>query len=350
MTGIIDFIRGLFSRKVHVTASLPSPPRQNEGLQALHRGEEVDFLVFTKVVALPDGAKVGRLDLGREYNLGKRWKSVPPGLDCRILTALESEIEALPPGVRVRDRLDLSRSPRLVSLPEGILARSISLRECPLLKSLPAGLDLHFLDASGCRSLGALPGDLKVSYGRLNLRDCGRIRSLPPSVGPLATLDIAGTAINQLPDSLVVTSAIDIGGTEVDSLPAGCQDARLFWRGVPIDDRIAFRPQEITGDEVLDEDNAERRRVLLDRMGFERFFEQVDAELLDQDADPGGIRRLLKVTMANDEDLVCVSVRCPSTEREYLLRVPPATTTCRAAVAWTAGFDDPDDYRPRIET
>jgi hypothetical protein len=24
--------------------------------------------------------------------------------------------------------------------------------------------------------------------------------------------------------------------------------------------------------------------------------------------------------------------------------------TCRQAVAWTAGFDDPDDYRPLVET
>jgi hypothetical protein len=33
-----------------------------------------------------------------------------------------------------------------------------------------------------------------------------------------------------------------------------------------------------------------------------------------------------------------------------MLRVPPTMTTCRHAVAWTAGFDDPDDYQPTVET
>ena len=42
-------------------------------------------------------------------------------------------------------------------------------------------------------------------------------------------------------------------------------------------------------------------------------------------------------------------VRCPSTGGRYLLRVPPTMKTCRQAVAWTAGFDDPSLYRPLVE-
>lgn len=65
---------------------------------------------------------------------------------------------------------------------------------------------------------------------------------------------------------------------------------------------------------------------------------------------PGGERRLLRVPMENDEDLVCVSVQCPSTGRRYLIRVPPNTRTCHQAAAWIAGFDDPRKYNPIIET
>jgi hypothetical protein len=65
--------------------------------------------------------------------------------------------------------------------------------------------------------------------------------------------------------------------------------------------------------------------------------------------DPGGVRRLLRVPMVDDEDLVCVMVHCPSTGGRYLLRVPPKMKTCRQAVAWTAGFDDPSRYRPLVE-
>ncbi|NOK61345.1 MAG: hypothetical protein GFH27_549305n114 [Chloroflexi bacterium AL-W] len=54
--------------------------------------------------------------------------------------------------------------------------------------------------------------------------------------------------------------------------------------------------------------------------------------------------------MTGDEDLVCVSVICPSTGRQYLIRVPPQTRTCHQAAAWIAGFDDPNAYQPIAET
>ena len=37
------------------------------------------------------------------------------------------------------------------------------------------------------------------------------------------------------------------------------------------------------------------------------------------------------------------------TRRTYFLRVPPATTSAREAVAWTFGLRG-DDYRPSIES
>jgi hypothetical protein len=61
-------------------------------------------------------------------------------------------------------------------------------------------------------------------------------------------------------------------------------------------------------------------------------------------------RKLLRVPMKGDEDLVCVLVICPSTSRQYILRVPPTMRTCRQAIAWTAGFDNADDYHPLVET
>ena len=77
---------------------------------------------------------------------------------------------------------------------------------------------------------------------------------------------------------------------------------------------------------------------------------EAGATVMDRDRDAGGERQLLRVKLEGDEDLVCVSVSCPSTERRYLLRVPPTMRTCRQAVAWTAGFDDPELYRPLVET
>src|SRR5208283_3568201 len=123
------------------------------------------------------------------------------------------------------------------------------------------------------------------------------------------------------------------------------------WNGVPIDARIAFRPETITVGEIMAQSNVEKRRVLLERFGVERFVSQADVEILDKDCNCGGERRLLRVRMAGDEDLVCLSVLCPSTGGAYIMRVPPwGIRTCAAAAAWIAGFDDPSQYNPVIET
>ena len=52
----------------------------------------------------------------------------------------------------------------------------------------------------------------------------------------------------------------------------------------------------------------------------------------------------------DDEDLVTLSVKCPSTAHSYMLRVPPSMKSCHQAAAWIAGFDNPDDYKPLAET
>jgi hypothetical protein len=117
-----------------------------------------------------------------------------------------------------------------------------------------------------------------------------------------------------------------------------------------VEERILLRPETISVDEILQERNAERRRVLLDRFGIPRFMQESKASLLDEDRDRGGPRQLLRVEMKDDEPLITLSCFCPSTTRQYFLRVPPNTKTCHQAAAWIAGFDDPDQYQPILET
>lgn len=124
----------------------------------------------------------------------------------------------------------------------------------------------------------------------------------------------------------------------------------MRWRGVIVDEHIAFHPETITAQQVLEERNAERRRVMLERMGYEHFVAEARVQVLHQDWDAGGERRLLRVLFQGDEPLVCLGVRCPSTGRRYLIRVPPMMRQCHQAAAWIAGFDNPEDYRPLVET
>lgn len=294
---------------------------------------------------LPDGLTCHRIraDNSALETLGK-------AIRCRELVLDGSAIESIADGVVVGYRLSARGCQRLKSLPATLRAGIVDLRECLALEFLPEGLSPSFLDLEGCSALQRLPDDLLMRGGRLGLRDCPLIDALPGR-GSVAQLDIAGCrAITTVPEGFAVTSWIDLGGSGLVALPPHLRGVGLRWRGVPIDERIAFRPEELAIPEVLEERNAEVRRVMLERFGFEAFMAAADAEVVDTDRDPGGQRKLLRVALERDEPLVCVSVFCPSTERRYFLRVPPHVVTCRQAIAWTAGFDDPDDYAPLIET
>jgi hypothetical protein len=173
---------------------------------------------------------------------------------------------------------------------------------------LPEQLNLLDLDISDCRSLTALPWDIQVA------------------------------------------SWIELGGSKLADLPPGLYFPRLFWRAVPVAYREIDRPETITVHQIISERNQARRRVLLELMGLERFVQESRAEVLDRDHDRGGDRQLLRIRFHSGEDLICVVVHCPSTGHRYILRVPPHMRSCREAIAWTAGYEDPIGYQPMVET
>jgi hypothetical protein len=276
---------------------------------------------------------------------------LPGDLRAYEVRARGSGVCAVSAGLTVDYKLVLADCRSLTSLPANLRVGVLDLRGCTALTALPEGLEVDFLELDGCTSLAGWPTRGAIRLGRLSLRGCAQLDGLPPWIQPISQLDLSGCArISALPETLEVSGWIDVAGTGITRLPAGCAGAQLRWRGVPIDQRIAFSPETITSAEILAERNAERRRVMLERCGYERFLREGRATVRDRDSDPGGPRELLVVPLEGDEDLVCVSVNCPSTGRRYVIRVPPSTTTCRHAVAWIAGFDDPDHYRPLIET
>jgi hypothetical protein len=295
----------------------------------------------------PDGLRVrGRLELSNTETV-----ELPRRLCCYHLVLRGSGIRTLPDGLQVEYKLDLQDCRNLEDLPEGLKVGSLVLRGCTALRSLPEGLDVCFLDLQGCARLEGWPRRARIHIGRLNAGGCARLRALPAGLRKLAQLDVSNCPnLRELPTGLEIGSWLDVGGSGVTGLPESLAGVSLRWRGVPVDARIAFRPETITVAEILAERNAERRRVLLERFGFERFMPAAGAAEVDRDRDAGGERQLLRLKLDGDEDLVCVAVSCPSTGRRYLLRVPPTMRTCRQAVAWTAGFDDPNLYAPLVET
>ncbi|MBM7844552.1 DUF6745 domain-containing protein [Herpetosiphon giganteus] len=300
----------------------------------------------TKLRYLTNDLHAGRLDLSGCTGL----TSIPEGLHCFELDLRNTNLEHLPL-VHVQNRLNLSNNIQLKSLPRNLKVGSLVLRGCSALESLPEGIDVNFLDLTDCVNFRRWPSAGRISVGRIVARNCINMPNLPAWLGELAQLSVRGcSSLTELPASLVVHSWLDLGNTEITSLPEDSQVSQLRWNGVPIDERIAFQPETISVSEIIDEVNVERRRVLLERKGYEEFFAQAEAKELDRDRDTGGVRRLLQMPMPNDEDLVCLAVQCPSTDRRYVLRVPPSMRSCHQAAAWIAGFDNPDDYKLLKET
>ncbi|MBN1909119.1 MAG: hypothetical protein JW818_05215 [Pirellulales bacterium] len=296
--------------------------------------------------------KRGAIRVGGLIDLrGAKIDQLSASISCHGLDATGSELMYLPDDIQIESRLILDNCAKLETLPEGLVCGSISLRNCGYLIGLPEGLNTWFLDLSECGQFSTWPTKGTIHRGILRLRNCVQVQTLPDWLGMLGQLDLSGCAtLAEVPDGIRVSGWIDVGGTSITELPASLSDAPLRWRGVPVDERIAFHPELLSAREILAERNAEIRRVMIERMGYLRFAEEAGAKVLDKDEDAGGPRRLLRIELDDDEPLIGLACSCPSTSRQYFLRVPPTTKKCHQAAAWIAGFDDPKRYRPVLET
>ena len=121
------------------------------------------------------------------------------------------------------------------------------------------------------------------------------------------------------------------------------------YHGVRVPEWVIENPEKINSELVLKEQNTEVRRCMIERMGYAKLMLQANPKILDIDKDAAGMpRRLLKIDLKEDEPLVIVEVNCPSTNHNYMLRVPPQMKTCAESVAWTYGFKA-SDYAPLVE-
>ncbi len=227
----------------------------------------------------------GRLDLTNTKGI-----TLPSGLRCYHLELRGSDIRTLPEGLEVEYKLNLQDCRNLEELPQGLKVGSLAApRLHGPLRSLPEGLDVYFLDLQGCARLVGWPRRARIRIGRLNASGCTRLTGLPEGLRSLAQLDVSNCPnLRELPAGLEVSSWLDIGGSGVTELPESLDGVSLRCRGVSVDERIAFRPETITVAEILAERNAERRRIMLERFGFERFMQEAGAAVKDRDRDAGG--------------------------------------------------------------
>ena len=118
--------------------------------------------------------------------------------------------------------------------------------------------------------------------------------------------------------------------------------------GVLVPEYVVMDPEKITVQDIEKEENAEIRRIKINRYGQDKFLKDSDSVKIHED-DYG---TLWKKDLLNDEPIVMVELINSTPEpdnsfKHYFIRVPPTVKTAHEAVGWTFGKTD-KNYKPLI--
>jgi hypothetical protein len=118
--------------------------------------------------------------------------------------------------------------------------------------------------------------------------------------------------------------------------------ALYAYRGVLLPDRYAaVHPNLWQGRWLLEEPNAELRRVLIQGIGYARLCQELQAVELDS------WREYTLLRIENDIDVEAIyllKMICPSTGYIHALRVPPTMRSAREAISWVNHGIDPEEF------
>jgi hypothetical protein len=120
------------------------------------------------------------------------------------------------------------------------------------------------------------------------------------------------------------------------------------WHGVRVPEKVIEHPEQLSRKDWTSERNAEVRRAIQERLGPQRFVELLGGKRIDR-GKRGSLIEIKLGSRSTDRVAHYVEVQDSSTERQYLLRVPPSISSADEAVAWTFGLTEAD-YRPAQET
>lgn len=106
--------------------------------------------------------------------------------------------------------------------------------------------------------------------------------------------------------------------------------------GVVVDKQIVMSPETQTIEQIQGETNEEVRIHRLERYGYEKYLEAIDAILLDENRNDieGTLEFLFEGVKSESEKLVVLLTNCPSTLKKFALEVPSTIKTCADAQLW----------------
>lgn len=314
-------------------------------------------------------------------------------------------IEALPDCLEVGENIKVENCTRLVSMPKEIrFKRNLSLKNIPAttlpattcggtrisienchgIRQIPVGVQAsHSLVFKSCNALEAFAGSYKSTGdveildcpkfhlihpgttigGALRLENCESLERLPyllscsrPKNRYRFSLSIKDCAnVTKLHNDFDLALPIEVAGSGVRQISGSPIQYELMWDGIRINRDIVVQPEKLSDDFVLSIQNAELRRLVLERIGIEHFLARSNSRIIHEDEDAGGSRQLVELRRRRGHGLAHETLRflkctCPSTQRVFLLGVPQQVNRCSEAAAWLAGLNNPEDYHPIQET
>jgi leucine-rich repeat protein SHOC2 len=186
-----------------------------------------------------------------------------------------------------------------------------------------------------------------------------RLTTLPESIGnmtDLAELDLQGNRLSVLPNSIInltKLTSLNLDNNHFSDLSilkklSNLQCVRFL--GVNLPRRYWTKFSEWNPEWLLDEDNAEIRRALIDRVGYEKICEVLQAVELDTWRE----YTLVKIDnfqpvfdrgwqSTSKEPIVLLKMTCPSTGHIHMLRVPPEIQSAESAIVWVNHGIHPDN-------
>jgi leucine-rich repeat protein SHOC2 len=221
---------------------------------------------------------------------------------------------------------------------------------------------LTFLEIDGCQ-LKELPIDIGDYFSSIKTMFLGRnqLNCLPESIGSLNSLVelfLQDNYLSYLPKNIVKLSKlihIDLSGnplTDLSILQNLESLERVTFFDIDLPPRYWTKLSEWKPQWLLEEENAEIRRVLIQQIGYDRICQELDAIELDTWREYtllkiDDLERIYTEDTREEigrEPMVLLKMTCPSTEHIHILRVPPEMTSAEAAITWVNHSIHPDQF------
>jgi leucine-rich repeat protein SHOC2 len=178
-----------------------------------------------------------------------------------------------------------------------------------------------------------------------------QIEILPDNIDKISNLEslyLDNNKFSQLPKNIANLrnlTEITLSGNPLDDLSIlRCLpqlESVYFFNYLYLPNRYWTKLSEYKPEWLLDEENAEIRRLLIQICGYERICQELDAIELDTWRE----YTLLKIDAEVDVELmVLLKMTCPSTAHIHILRVPPEMTSAESAITWVNHGIHPDEF------